>query len=68
MLGHTKRIPHTGNTVSTVNNDTGQVSFVHFTARPRCRKRQDGLNGDIPGECIEVNFLSGSHQEGTHNP
>lgn len=40
----------TGNTVSTVDNDTRQVPLVYLAARPRGRERQHGLHGDIPDD------------------
>jgi hypothetical protein len=45
----TARVGLTGNTVSTVDDNTCQVSLVNFTARPRRSERQHGLNGNVTG-------------------
>lgn len=47
QIGRLAIIRLTSNTISTVDNNTGQVSLMHFTARPRGCERQDGLYGDV---------------------
>ena len=46
-------VEHTGNTITTVDDYSGQSSVGHLVTRPRSSECQHSLDGNVPIQMIE---------------